>query len=274
MVQPVVLRRGMNAIYRCGESVLRVAKPNGPASASLELARTLADAGIAVAPAVRDDVVEAGGFAVTAWRYIAARDDGGGTGADWATVGSMVEHVHEIDRSRLPSDLPVPYANEFPWWHHESLLDEVADELDAEAADGLRAAIQRHRGWDDFVESDDVVVCHGDVHPGNVIMSADGPVLIDWDLLCLAPRGWDHSALMTWSERWGGTPGLYESFADGAGWTGVGDRHADAFAELRLVSATLMRWKVALVDPAARPEAERRLAYWRGEPSAPAWRAQ
>jgi len=41
-----------------------------------------------------------------------------------------------------------------------------------------------------------------------------------------------------------------------------------------LVAATLMRWKVALVDPAARPEAERRLAYWRGDADAPAWRAQ
>jgi len=263
----------MNAIYRCGDVVLRVAMPNGPASASLELAQTLADAGIRVASAVRDDVVEAEGYAVTAWRYVEAVDVIGAS-ANWEAVGEMVERVHEIGRHRLPHELPVPYANEFPWWRHGALLEEVRHELDPGAEAGLRAAIERHRGWDDFVSSGDVVVCHGDVHPGNVIMSVDGPVVIDWDLLCLAPRGWDHSALMTWSERWGGPIGLYESFAAGAGWTGVGDRHAEAFAELRLVSATLMRWKVAMVDPAARPEAVRRLAYWRGEPDAPAWRAQ
>ena len=61
------------------------------------------------------------------------------------------------------------------------------------------------------------VVCHGDVHPGNVLMSADGPVVIDWDMVCAAPAAWDHSALLTWEERWGGTPGLYASFAAGYG---------------------------------------------------------
>lgn len=275
MSAPVLLRRGMNAIYRCDDTVLRVAIPNGPATASLELAETLSDSGIRVAPSVRDDVVEANGFAVTAWQYVAAVDaPTGAARTTWAAVGEMVELVHRVDRARLPADLPVPYASEFPWWDHDTLLAQVSGELDAEAEHGIRAAIERHRGWDDFVESGEVVVCHGDVHPGNVIMGREGPVLIDWDLLCLAPRGWDHAALMPWTERWGGRPGLYADFAEGAGWSAIGDRHADAFAELRLVSATLMRWKVALVDPAARPEAERRLAYWRGDPDAPAWRAQ
>ena len=59
------------------------------------------------------------------------------------------------------------------------------------------------------------MVCHGDVHPGNVIQSADGPVLLDWDLLCRGPAAWDHAPLMTWTERWGGEPGIYEAFADG-----------------------------------------------------------
>ena len=105
-------------------------------------------------------------------------------------------------------------------------------------------------------------------------MTADGPVLIDWDLLCLAPAGWDHAPLMTWTERWGGDPGVYEAFADGTGGSLRGDRHAEAFAELRLVAATLMRVKAALDDPAARSEADRRLAHWRGVEDAPTWRAQ
>lgn len=271
----MILRRGMNAIFRCGDVVVRVASPNGPASASLELARMLTAAGIRVAQSARDDVVEAHGFAVTAWSYVAGVEASPSrVASDWSAVGEMVERVHLLDRNDLPRDLPLPYASEFPWWDHAALLSEVEEELDADSAEGLRRAIRRHRGWDDFAESGDVVVCHGDVHPGNVIIGREGPVLIDWDLLCLAPRGWDHSALMTWSERWGGDPGLYPAFAAGAGWTGVGDRHAEAFANLRLVSATLMRWKVALVDPTARPEAERRLAYWRGDADAPMWRAQ
>jgi hypothetical protein len=47
-----------------------------------------------------------------------------------------------------------------------------------------------------------------------------------------------------------------------------------AFAELRLVAATLMRVTAALVNPDARPEAERRLRFWRGDPDAPTWTAQ
>jgi hypothetical protein len=35
-----------------------------------------------------------------------------------------------------------------------------------------------------------------------------------------------------------------------------------------------MRVRAGLHDPAAMPEARRRLAYWRGDPDAPTWRAQ
>jgi len=266
----VPLRQGMNAIFRCADIVLRVATPNAPARVSLALAEVLADEGIRVTPSARDEVVEAEGFAVTAWWYVEAVD----APIDWEEVGEMVRRVHHVDASRLPRGLPQPDPTDFPWWHHGVLLDEVAEHLDPAAEAGLRSVVDRHADWDDFVGSDSVVVSHGDVHPGNVIMSSDGPVLIDWDLLCRAPRGWDHAALMTWSARWGGAPEVYERFVEGFGWSGRGDRHAEAFAELRLVAATLMRWKIALVEPRARPEAERRLAYWRGDPAAPTWQAQ
>jgi phosphotransferase family enzyme len=34
-------------------------------------------------------------------------------------------------------------------------------------------------------------LCHGDVHPGNVIMTADGPRLVDWGSATRAPAGLD-----------------------------------------------------------------------------------
>jgi len=270
LATPVMIRHGMNAIFRCGDTVLRVATPNAPAQASIDLATTLEGHGISVLRSRRERAIEVNGFAVTAWPFVEAV----AAPIDWTEVGVAVRSVHDLSASSLPEQLPQPSPTDFPWWDHEALLAEVGGCLDPAAEAGIRAAVVRHRGWDDFVGSDAVVVCHGDVHPGNVIMGADGPVLIDWDLLCRAPRGWDHAALMTWTERWGGDPGVYDRFADGYGWSARGDRHAEAFAELRLVAATLMRLKVALADPAARPEAERRLAYWRGDVDAPAWRAQ
>jgi hypothetical protein len=105
-------------------------------------------------------------------------------------------------------------------------------------------------------------------------MTDAGPVLIDWDLLCRAPIGWDHAPMMTMHERWGGRAGEYEAFAIGYGSSLRGDPTAESFAELRLVAATLMRLKAAMSDANAAVEAERRLRFWRGDPDAPAWRAQ
>jgi Ser/Thr protein kinase RdoA (MazF antagonist) len=119
-----------------------------------------------------------------------------------------------------------------------------------------------------------LLVCHGDVHPGNVMQSIDGPVLLDWDLLCAAPAAWDHAPLMTWTGRWGGEPGIYEAFAAGYGRSFRGDAVAEAISELRLVAATLMRVRAGRSDPAAAREAALRLRYWRGEQAAPMWHAQ
>jgi Ser/Thr protein kinase RdoA (MazF antagonist) len=117
------------------------------------------------------------------------------------------------------------------------------------------------------------VLCHGDVHPGNVVPTAAGPVLLDWDLLCTGPAAWDHAPLMTWAERWGGVPGTYEAFAAGCGVSMRGDALAESLAQLRLLAATLMRVRAGRSDRAAAVEAEQRLRYWRGEPGAPPWRA-
>ena len=111
-----------------------------------------------------------------------------------------------------------------------------------------------------------LLVCHGDVHPGNVIQSADGPVLLDWDLLCAGPAAWDHAPLMTWTERWGGEAGIYERSPQGYGRSftrrsvGRGDRRTSSGRGN--VDASARRSKPI---PAAAEEAELRLRYWRGE---------
>lgn len=266
---PALIRHGMNVIYRCDDIVLRVATPNAPARLSIELAHVLGDAGIAVARPASELVVDARGHSVTAWEHVGSN----GQPIDWNSVGATVAAVQALDVGIVPDGLPTPSPVEFPWWEHEALLSDVDDLLDAESRAGLRDAIDRHRSWREW-EPTDAVLCHGDIHPGNVIMTDDGPVLVDWDLLCVAPPAWDHAPMMTWAQRWGGAPGDYEALAAGAGWSAVGDRFGDAFAELRLVSATLMRLKVARTVEAAMPEAERRLAHWRGESDALIWRAQ
>jgi hypothetical protein len=268
--EPVLVRHGMNVVLRCGDVALRVADPNVPAGLSLELAATLLAAGIPVARPVRDVPFESEGYAVTAWEHLEST----GEAIDWTRLGRIVAAVHELPAESLPAGLPLPSPRAFPWWELGPMLDEIGTSIDARARSAMLAVLERHDGWDDFDGRADNVVCHGDVHPGNVLVTESGVTLIDWDLLCRAPRGWDHAPLMTWTERWGGATGVYEAFADGYGWSARGDRYAEAFAELRLVAATLMRCRLALHQPEARIEAERRLSYWRGEPGAAAWIAQ
>jgi hypothetical protein len=265
--EPVLLRSGMNAIYRSGGVVLRISEPSAPASASLKLAERLLEAGLRVTRPVRTDTFGSAGLHATAWEHINAT----GGPIDWCAVGAMVRTVHALDANDLPSEYPLPLPVDFPWWDFDTLLAQIGGELDDEARRGIEQAVER---WPDWANPAGAVVCHGDVHPGNVIMSADGPVLIDWDLMCLAPPGWDHAPLMTLAEQWGGEPGVYEAYADGYGASLRTQPTAEAFAELRLVAATLMRVRAGMRNDAAMPEAQRRLAHWRGESDAPAWQAQ
>ena len=265
--EPVLLRAGMNAIDRSGDVVLRISEPSAPARASLALAERLLATGLRATRPVRTDTYGSAGLHATAWEYIEPTSEP----IDWPSVGAMVRLVHTLDPSDLPSEYPLPRPVDFPWWDFETLLSDIGDELDDEAKRGIEKAVDR---WPDWTNQNGAVVCHGDVHPGNVMMAADGPILIDWDLMCLAPPGWDHAPLMTMAERWGGEPGAYEAYAEGYGLSLRAQPSAEAFAELRLVAATLMRVRAGMRNAVAMPEAQRRLAYWRGESDAPVWQAQ
>jgi len=251
---PELVRAGMNAIFASGSVVLRVSAPTAPAEVSLELSRFWRGRGVTVPRAARDDVVLAGDLSVTAWDRISDES----TPIDWAQVGAMVRRVHDTDRRSLPSSVPLPSPTVFPWWDFDSLLERAASALDDAARRGIVEVVDRHARWKEF---DEVVVCHGDVHPGNVMMRDGAPVLLDWDLLCLAPPGWDHGPMLTWVERWGGQPGTYDEFARGYGRSLRDDPQTVAISELRLVAATLMRVAASITNPAAGPEAERRLRY-------------
>jgi Ser/Thr protein kinase RdoA (MazF antagonist) len=266
---PVPLRTGMNALFGCDDVVLRVSRTNAPPGVAIELAARLAAAGIPVPEPAVPGAVIAGELSVTAWRRIHPVADP----VDWHAVGRALARLHALARSDLPAGFPLPRPTSFPWWQFDAMVADTSGDIDAEALAGLETAVARGRRWLEL-DPAGLVVCHGDVHPGNVVMSDGGVVLLDWDLMCLAPPGWDHAPMMTWAARWGGAAGEYEALAAGYGRSFRGDPRTEAFAELRLVAATLMRVRAGRHDPAARAEAERRLRYWRGDPAAPGWTAQ
>lgn len=270
--EPELVRVGMNGVFVAGDVVLRVSRPTADPSCTIALADLLATEGVRVARPARREVVHAeGGLTITAWERI---DHDPTRSVDYERVGAMVRAVHRIDVNRVGKLHPLPWCGSFPWWDHTRLLAEVDDLLDDTSRRAITACIERHAGWPERARRAGLVVCHGDVHPGNVLTDDAGPVLADWDLLCLGPPGWDHAPLLMWHERWGGEPGAYEAFATGYGETLRDDDVAVALAELRLVAATSMRLRAARLDPLDAVEAERRLQWWRGDPAAPVWRAR
>lgn len=267
--EPEHLRTGVGSLWAAGdEVVLRVAPlPFGAVAETTWMAR-MSSIGVRFPKWVRDiDVVE--GTAVVALERVVAEGQ-----VDWAEVGAMVRRVHSIDAADVPG---LPWCGDFAHWQIDSLLAEVRPHVDAAAVSGFDACLARWPGWREQMRSS-LVVCHGDVHPGNVMPSAQGPVLLDWDMRCRAPAGWDHAALLRWgdrwSDRWGGGALAYDAFAHGYGRSLRGQWITEAMAELRLLVATLMRVRAGLTDRAAAGEAERRLRWWRGDPDAPRWEPQ
>lgn len=265
---PDLLRVGMNAIFTAGDVVIRVGRATAPAAAAHRLADTVRSSGVPVVSPVAGAAMDVDGYAVTAWERITTVDDP----IDWVAVGRGVARIHRLDAAALPDDYPAPSPTSFPWWRFDDLVAEVRDHVDDAAHRGLQLAIDDGRWWADEIDRQ-AVVCHGDVHPGNVMMTAEGPVLIDFDLLCRAAPAWDHAMLTTYAARWGGDAAVYERFRLGYGDPAVDAELAASLGELRNVAATLMRVKAGRTDPAAAAEAEHRLRFWRGESDA-AWRAQ
>jgi Ser/Thr protein kinase RdoA (MazF antagonist) len=259
----------MNALFTAGtDVVLRVGRPSVDASAAVWLGEWLTGRGLRVPRFAHAEPFVSGELTVLAQ----VREHPVGP-IDWSTVGAMVATLHafgpdEIDE--VSAHYPTPWCSSFPWWDFDAMLADVGSDIDPAARRGIDRALDL-REWRSLV--DRVVLCHGDVHPGNVIPTSEGPVLLDWDLMCLGPAAWDHGPLVNWTSRWGGAPGVYEAFADGYGTSLRGDPVTEALAELRLVAATLMRVKAGRNDPVAAEEAERRLRHWRGDPDAPAWTA-
>lgn len=94
-----------------------------------------------------------------------------------AILASLALSVHRMS--------PPPEA-----WHLRGWMDHAfrhaGDIVPEHIVSGTLALIDRLQQPGD-------VLCHGDLHPENVIMTADGPRLIDWTFALRAPAAFDHA---------------------------------------------------------------------------------
>jgi Ser/Thr protein kinase RdoA (MazF antagonist) len=263
------LRRSANHVFRAGDVVIRVAPQSADVAGQVALGRWLAGEGFPVAAPLAD-AEEIDGAKLSLWEYIPADDQ---RPIDFQQLGELVARLHWVAAEDLRGVAALPFCGDAAWLALEQNLAVAAAArvVGAEAIDALERECARLRGWRERARGEELVVCHGDVHPLNVLMRGDQVVLIDWDSICLGPRAWDHAALMTWADRWGGEAASYPAFARGYGADLRASPVAQELARVRLVAPTINMIIGGATNRSQAVEAQARMRYWLDDPGAPAW---
>ncbi|HJQ59459.1 MAG TPA: aminoglycoside phosphotransferase family protein [Vineibacter sp.] len=132
------------------------------------------------APEVLDEVILEGRFGIVLSRLdgptlLQLSRSGAMTRAQTgAVLAGLYRAVHTTPPPRDVATLRV-------WMDHS--LRSVGDVVPYHIATGIRALIDRLQPGDGL--------CHGDLHPGNVIMTAEGPRIIDWTFAMRGPAAYD-----------------------------------------------------------------------------------
>ena len=269
--EPVHIRSGMNHVYRSGHVLVRVGA-NDP-TPQLVLMAYLSERGLDVVSPLDIAPLQYGEWWITAWPWV---DPLAEATIDGERLGRTVRTLHDLPAASVAGLVPLPEYRSFSWLDIRHTLTVIST---ARAVDDSTLAVMHNEAtalsnwWDDST-GEGVVVCHADVHPHNVLVTADGQYLIDWDSICLGPRQLDHAALYTWESRWGGPPELYESFNRGYGIDFRNDGTAELLARFRNLVATINMVARGIDNSVLRLEADIRLRWWLGDPNAPKWTAQ
>lgn len=185
--------------YRVAEDqVLRLTR--GPVAArTFALPFALHAAGVNAVVAPLPDragalAVDSEGLTWALYPYIDGLDGYGGrlTDALWRDLGRVLRAVHTV---RIPDGVRALLAVDAA---DAAAYDAIA-EVDAVRAEPFAATWRRHRdtaramldqmhALSGALQADPRprVVCHGDLHPGNVLVGSDGLRLVDWDCVLLA----------------------------------------------------------------------------------------
>lgn len=273
-----VVRVGAAVLVRLpgAGTMLRVEADHRVASAERQVAaaRLLerADVPAARLAALDDQPRHIGPTWVTAWEWI---DVLAGRTVEPDDLGALARRLHDRTAPLLADgpDVDVPTLDPF---------EAIDDQLDAAAGIGrsspddlhlLRTALAdcAERWAAGPADPLGTALVHGDLHAQNVLVTRDGPVLVDLELAGVGPPTYDLAAQVVARERYGGPETAYRRFATAYGfdlrdWEGASLRS-------RTYALWTTAWAVAhrQVSPANEAEAERRVQWWRDPTDAPRW---
>jgi len=257
-------------VFRADDLVLRVSQNRGDVATQVGLVSWLSDQGVpALCPIADPFTVD--GLTVTIWEFIDGHQE-----IDYRQLGGAVSALHRLGPASVAEHVALPWCGDATWLDLDANIGAAAESgvVGGDDIAVLRAAAREMAGWQEMARQEHLVVCHGDVHPQNVLMRDDVLLILDWDSICLGPAAWDHAALLTWAERWGGDERDYAAFAAGYGTDLRNSAPAQLLARVRLLAPTINM--IAKGGSSARhaDEARLRMRYWRGELRPPPWTPQ
>lgn len=235
--QPVFVGLHGAALWRSADVMLRVERPAGDAGKLVRLARIAAEAEVPVAVPLRDDPFHHPAGQVTVWRWVDTdpdrRDAARCFGVALATLHGRVDTVAWAGAGAEP--VLAMFARRL-----EGNLRELHDRggdpgvvrlLEREAwkwSSAAAATVPSPLGD---------VALHGDAHPGNVITTPNGCVLVDWEFAAVGPGEWDHAHVLMHERRGQERAGSYDEFAAGYGHDIRGWPGSEAWVRLHRVLA-------------------------------------
>jgi len=266
-----LIRESMCSTFTSGDVVIRVGHFGASPRAAAQLAGVLRRHNILVPNVVATFEVDEDKLGAIAYERVEET----GSDIEWAAVGAMVKRLHTtLTVAEIPEDYPIAQPGNLPWWNFPDMISRLgaAEAVTAEQLKVLRAVAEDGDGWVGLAEATPSIVSHGDIHPGNVIMSDDGPMLIDWDLLSVGSSLWDHVPLRAWSSPpWQGSSKAYHAFAAGYGEVAWSSHDLDQVVHMRNLAATLLRLIGTSGMEPRDEEAVRRLTYWVSPEMASPW---
>ncbi|MFG2648381.1 phosphotransferase enzyme family protein [Streptomyces sp. NPDC048436] len=257
-----LLAMGENAVFGSGDSVIKVGRAAPElldrARRELRVARWLEDSGVPAVRAAEDEPRLVDGHPVTVWHRLpqAVRP------AEPRDLAALLRLVHALEAPGFELPRRELLGGVERW------LRLAGDAIDVEDADYLR---ERRDGFEAAAAALTPRLApgpiHGDALPRNVLVGADGPVLVDLETFSFDLREHDLVVMALSRDRYGVPTEAYDGFVAAYGWD---VREWDGCAVLRGARETAScAWVAqhAPTNPKALAEFRRRVASLRdGDP--------
>jgi len=216
-----LMRLGENALFHAPalEALLRVARPQrSPKSItrSVELARRLRAEGVPAPEPLTFETLEqpfvSSSGTVTVWRYY--REDRSRR-FSFREFGGLLREFH-----RRAADLEDCLPAWRPLERTRRRLDEARRQQVPQGWLSIlgRRVTEVEEGLEYLSSVLGRGPVHGDAHRGNLLLTHDGPVLLDLDEVCVAPREWDLAPTLVTRHRFGVSQEDWQGFSTAYGY--------------------------------------------------------